>query len=1835
MKNMKKLIASLALMTLGLTLLPAHVWAAKDPGGLPGGEMPMVDFGGGDDDDDDGVIEIGEAVLQTFEFSVEDLTDRVLDVYPIATDFGFTAGDSDGDESGPDLIISNIYRDETTDVLVVQMTNQGDEDVTVDTGHTYIWIDDMDSAAWTYSWSTLADQGFMEQGSTSVIMPQIIPDDDGDYGEEFSEEGHTIRACIDYFDRISETSEDNNCNEATILSNDDADDFDPDLEITDIYVDDDGKLTIEAANTGNEDVTDLSGKTYIWIDDMDDPAWTYSWSTLSDEAGLKDFMLAGNSSVIQPQTLFGGDDTTDATVMACVDYDADGDATDGIGVADEIHEDNNCRTAELVERVTRDFPDTTRQIVLEISEENEEPTGSPDLVVSDIYRDEGSEELVFHVTNQGDTDVSNSSGETHIWVDGGLVWSYDWNSLTDQNFMIAGETSAVRPQVEFGDSGDFTTGTHQVEVCVDYTNVETESNEDNNCDEAELFGAVEAETLYPDLKVENVYLQRGSNYLTIDMTNEGEEDVADLIGTTYIWVDDMSSPAWSYTWTHLSDENRTFLQVGETSTIQPEVLFGAAGDVTNATVMVCVDYDDVIEENDETDNCLTVTLGEQELPQTYDTSVEDAGVLMGATYDDNRVDFEGSRWTEWLHDSSSVIRERNRVAFDPNGDLEVDGNVKAAWLNEVGGWMDFSWCDLGADPTSCQNIKPAVDMNLEGSLAYTGDAYWTGRAYVSATSDWVQFGWNCSSMGGTCDAEDRVHTDLETGEISGYAWSSGLGWIDFGNTEEAQYITAQTLPEEVDTIYVQPVVTITPDPEEVTKYGQGGGQDAPVADGEESYSLNVKLVDVDTGDALTDEYDVSIEVTPTVDSHVYYDQIARTAGSDSAVFFGEVSYNTHSEKFTLPIYSHAPTSNVNGLDKDADGTIDYPFDQDPGDASGYTHSNDANTYVIDDITIEVSGGPSPVEFTEVGAGTAPLWNLNSDQVDLKFAPAIEVSNLGRWSDAEGSVVYSILNVANQEMPMTGLVAAWSEAVDFEELDFDVTATLNSGTYYYVFDNNNDGNYIANAVGGDDYARVHSGFNVFSMGWDTDVHQAFEDTGYYVPITSSVTAAGLGDGSSGDEIQNTMLVNEDGYTAPTAYQPSLFARLMDWLNPFGASLQANAAGSGSDLAITDIYLTGNSLKVVIENVGNEDVIPVGGSPHISIEIEDVKSFGYSHATLADTSFMDAGGSTTLSPHTLSEEGQYTVTSCADSNEQIVELDESNNCMTVEFDTRDLPDLIVDSVSRDNITGELVMSLQNIGTADAVPYLSDPFVYIYIDGVREWAESYTDVDDSFMEVGGVSEIRRTPTDEPAQYTLEVCVDARSAITESDETNNCLSSDITSETLYSDLMISAVYYDESVSELVIEQRNIGAGEAISTTGETRIWIDGAPERTFYWSSIDDSFMEVGGSAEIRYALADGNYSVQACIDYTGAVEEEDENNNCVFASIGSGADISPLYSTVITYTLPFGEDVAYYSSYMPLISGGGGEASGYNVPAYDQKLDADISGSVTSSEDIDEDTGIENVGGDLETKEIRNQLYSRFKLLTKGANPEGGGTITGEMETSDGASLMNDDILYFTGDVVLEDLGIDYEEVTIGVIGGDVYVDSNLLGESIGVLIFRDSDGNGGNMHIHPSVTDVKMHVFADGGIYSYDGDRDSVTQPDYLGYNDVRSDWDYNTRLVTLNNQLAWYGSMVADITITGASDVSNMFLPDNEETNDRLLASESCLMDLREFVLCWQQTGPSGEGLDMDGDGDTDYDDMEECEDAERATTVDFTGVMADDNHSPVIFEYEPPSDNLPVFSRTS
>lgn len=1136
---------------------------------------------------------------------------------------------------------------------------------------------------------------------------------------------------------------------------------------------------------------------------------------------------------------------------------------------------------------------------------------------------------------------------------------------------------------------------------------------------------------------------------------------------------------------------------------------------------------------------------------------------VGQVPDSGRVDFDHGDWTtdgdnpyalpDWEDpDTSTTIANSDRLCFTPEG--EIYGENAFAWHTNSG-WVDFKW----GSGASYEESRPRVDLALQGELADTGYAYWSGYAW-NDNIGWIQFDWTCDG----CDLTQRVHTILpadwpnsssttELVDVEGYAWNDQLGWINFGNTATDDTNVLQDIYIEPSTVYIQAEVSMTPDPFNVNKYGLAGKESAPLADGQDAYEIVVKLKNVATDEYLDEDYATSISVTATTDSHVYMDQINHMG---DAISFGDVTYDADRQAFVYPIRSWAPTSSVNGYDEDGDGVIDYYFDY---NIDGTSRSRDMNQYAIASIDIQVSG-PLQVELEEQD----PLWGLTSNSqevVDLKFVPAIELANLEYRA---GDLLYSdyIPLVPYQEMWFDGFLAVWSE--NFLGKTFDLNTNLkiqnSQGNFDFIFDTNQDDYYLPS---GDD-SSLTSQFVIDEVGNADLLEQFKEKNNRYVAVEND---------NLFQELEDASLIN----------QAMKRAMLVDHED----------SGSLPDLAIYDVKLDPDdkSLLITLANQGWEDV-----DSSIRVDTE-IYVYGFTEMEAGVT--YDEGVTCTLEDWGDDLYGYYHY--CIWANEP----DTYTNTMT-------------------EVPGE-----------DYFYYQSGEDDYFTKAGYAQQLLSYNfSVDDA---------------------DIRICVDYDNKVNEADETNNCKTINFGE---YPELQIDTTYLDtETAAEdsLVSVQSNSGTADVPADekdAGITSMEIVDSMVTNYFWKDLSDQdFLKKGGTSELVANSLEVGSTVSTCIDSGTLVEEVSEDDNC--QTVYLTPEESVLYETNIAYdtTGDGAYDVRYYSNYLSRYALPTG--SSYNVPAEDPyKYDAFISGAVTSG------TAAQTVGeteevvviGDVSTATLRNELFQRFSQLTKGIEPMEGDTddnqVTGALEPSYNADLLlEDSMIYFVGDTLIQDITDSYDEKTIVIVGGDVFLNSNIMGDSaLGIVVFKNTQGEGGNVYINPNVTDlVNVNIYADGSILSYTGEDNDLELEGYDGSQEELVEWmDLAQRRDVLRHQLYLAGSVISQNTIGGYPDESTeaAVLPDGSTTDDELMAREYDLNDLREFVLCWKEVDDFGVPVDQDGDGvyedengNPDFGDMESCASYVRSIVLESEAGSSDIEdlaNQPIYIKYTPPPASLPL-----
>lgn len=206
------------------------------------------------------------------------------------------------------------------------------------------------------------------------------------------------------------------------------------------------------------------------------------------------------------------------------------------------------------------------------------------------------------------------------------------------------------------------------------------------------------------------------------------------------------------------------------------------------------------------------------------------------------------------------------------------------------------------------------------------------------------------------------------------------------------------------------------------------------------------------------------------------------------------------------------------------------------------------------------------------------------------------------------------------------------------------------------------------------------------------------------------------------------------------------------------------------------------------------------------------------------------------------------------------------------------------------GDFVFVLQNEGDED-VDDDENVYVSVYVDGDREYYEYFeNESGDDFLDAGEDETFNFGDDfldDQDEEYTVEICVDATDTVNEDDEANNCLEKDLELNSDSDDgidLEVEDMYMDDD--DLIL---------AISNTGDTDVddndsvkiyvYVDGDVEYTLVIDENDGDdadFFQEGETSKINVGdnLFDdhGNsYDVEACVDVSDTVDEEDEDNNC----------------------------------------------------------------------------------------------------------------------------------------------------------------------------------------------------------------------------------------------------------------------------------------------------------------------------------------------------------------------
>lgn len=303
-------------------------------------------------------------------------------------------------------------------------------------------------------------------------------------------------------------------------------------------------------------------------------------------------------------------------------------------------------------------------------------------------------------------------------------------------------------------------------------------------------------------------------------------------------------------------------------------------------------------------------------------------------------------------------------------------------------------------------------------------------------------------------------------------------------------------------------------------------------------------------------------------------------------------------------------------------------------------------------------------------------------------------------------------------------------------------------------------------------------------------------------------------------------------------------------------------------------------------------------------------------------------------------------------------------------------------------------------------------------------------------------------------------------------------------------------------------------------------------------------------------------------------------------------------------------YYTDYLSHLDRHATAESMLVIGAINSLIDA---GDILEATSEKAETAL-SVLGTTETINLRNKMYAQVTRYTLGQNAGSGSFDSKTGEASSGlVELMGGRLIFAEGDVFIN--GFDGSDKTLVVIGGDVFLNTDITNGRMGIVAFK-RDGEGGNVYLKNTVTDLYANFFLDGSLFSYDGTPPSTVYPQWGGD---------EIRLETLMNQLYLKGSLVSHNTVGGAtdSDGDGLYELGDGTTTAGLaqdegyeVAQEYDLNMLRQFRLCH----PIVNGV-------IDTNSTEPCGEGELLSAYGTVNEI----YNSFILEYNPAND-LPIFS---
>jgi subtilase family serine protease len=359
------------------------------------------------------------------------------------------------------------------------------------------------------------------------------------------------------------------------------------------------------------------------------------------------------------------------------------------------------------------------------------------------------------------------------------------------------------------------------------------------------------------------------------------------------------------------------------------------------------------------------------------------------------------------------------------------------------------------------------------------------------------------------------------------------------------------------------------------------------------------------------------------------------------------------------------------------------------------------------------------------------------------------------------------------------------------------------------------------------------------------------------------------------------------------------------------------------------------RVVVKNLGNTAA---------AASVTSTRVDGTVQCGTIPTGTIAAGGSVTVECALGQKStGTYSIEACADAGSAIGESNEGNNCRTVSLTVSEPPaqaDLVIDQitftpsapVNGQSVTAHIVVKNRGGANAAATGTLTQFNGSNLCDlaTIALAAGASTTVD---CALGNLS---------TGSHTVRACADNGSAVTESDEGNNCLSQALEVIPTQADLIIDEISFtpaspqDGQAVTAHIHVRNQGGTTAAATTTLTEL--GGATQ-----CNTSTPTIAAGATTVVDCALGTlsaGSYTVRACADNGSAVTESDETNNCDDVTLDVAAQGTNLVIDGISFIPPSPPQGQAVSAQVTVRNAGGTLAAG-------SKTRVRLDGATTCSE------------------------------------------------------------------------------------------------------------------------------------------------------------------------------------------------------------------------------------------------------------------------------------------------